>query len=776
MERLILAAQLASLGKLDSLRTLFASEREYFILGDPFSPHSAWSILLLLVPETTDPADYLPLVSDIRANGLEPDASIIPETGITNELVVNLPESQIQLRVSRLLSELRAQSSEFGWQTSNSHSFNGNNGIKNSNGHTEINGDGVDVNAKDDGSQLEQRFISDNVYTQWLKCRLRAIDRCCGQLDWFVPLLANAPEAVQDWYYGTANVVNQYRALYASSPDQFSLQSFEQTPPEENICHLLSSTSATRVARDFEKLVVPYISYLNAWEHSLNKWIAKQAESNLFEILVPLSEVNQSSVLETPLLAACYLHPGHGIKDFETIRNIYQGIFTSQRTSVSGDESKKLQDVEILTSPIDSYDFESLLLSPRTKPDQQSLRVLLQTVNSCEVLSSIGLPANIKYVVKMQTSSTVEEKKELALKYLDKAKRAKSWVNIKNDLKTLAASHLLDGVEDNWIESKLISEALKSNDFDFVGQNFSNHGMFVDIVLEHLYSFYDNNQMKNASHCLHLLQSTTSSKPSESKDVERASALILATREISKYEGITLSPHEIKSNAPLETIDHILSNNQISYRELQQLSKIADDLAYANQYDEVMVDSVSRQIRAMCVTYALVNDNFKVAYDYCVPEFTSYNDENKTSLIAWTSCYQVGKYVSPFWDFPPASVLDQQLNILSQTLRICPKENISSILLTWKKNNNLRQEITQDSKAHKTNHQGSSHTASSLNTDPSHSAYSSLSASRIAKAISSSAAEFTSPSNPADSSSGRRTQISNMLVSGLGWAIGANQQ
>lgn len=49
--------------------------------------------------------------------------------------------------------------------------------------------------------------------------------------------------------------------------------------------------------------------------------------------------------------------------------------------------------------------------------------------------------------------------------------------------------------------------------------------------------------------------------------------------------------------------------------------------------------------------------------------------------------FQIGKFVSPYWDPEniPIDILEKKMNTLSYCLETCPPDQLSSVLLFWKR-------------------------------------------------------------------------------------------
>jgi hypothetical protein len=736
MDRLVLAVQYASQGNLTRLRAIVSQDREYFLLGDPYSANSVWSILLVFLPETIDPAVYVGWIQDLRADNLQP--TDLELTVDDDEFTIEnaLSEQQVLNRSQMLLEYISREIQDLGWTRAN----------------------------------LDDRPLSDRSYSQWIRLRIKQIDACCGHLDLTFAFMENAPQEARDWLFGIANVVCQFRNLYQNY--QFTVEDFENAVPKENVFLLLQSSQPTNIQRDFDKLVVPYVTYKNDWD-AITPWIAQQTD---LEYLVPICSLNQS--LARPVLAACYLCLGSDNQTWANMVNIHRDLSMFARDSsdtpphtnahespseASHGESGGLAALDGIQRP--NFTFDALLGDPMTDLTKRSLTNFLHTVQACSILSAQKISVTIQSVTELRFGSDYEQQL-VVLSYIENAHpHLGTWDQIRQNIHTLK-SIVLGKVSDQFIDDRVLAGALASADFEFVKRHYSNHPDLHQLAVKQLRTFYDKatngnktrGSMKNAANCLALLD------PS-SPDSKKARCLIFATHDLSEYSltfvaGEPLKTRDITQHPPLQIVHRVLELNEKSYREIGTLTRIAEELAYGTDYDmqEFEIDSIATHVRAMCVEAALIDNNFKLAYDYCVPHLSTLNSSN----VAWTACFQVGKYVSPYWDSPPEEILRHQMRILGYALQICPKENMAGVLSTWKRNDALVAELYRDTAVNRT--------------PPPTQASHKISASRIAKAISSSAAEFRSHDSQHSNRPRTRDQISNLFVNGLGWALGANPQ
>lgn len=198
------------------------------------------------------------------------------------------------------------------------------------------------------------------------------------------------------------------------------------------------------------------------------------------------------------------------------------------------------------------------------------------------------------------------------------------------------------------------------------------------------------------------------------------------------------------------------STDEVLARVLEQ-----DSEAYVRYTDLLKVvargnKDYAPRIAEQCVESALANDDFSAACEYFERGFIS-----DSSPGAWLAYYQTGKYMSPQWDVPKSlRVLQKQTELMAKSLNLCPAGDLMAVLKAW---NSLESDLMEATKRaepqkkpkqqHKiTKHVPVSHDDEEQPTEV--------------------------PSEVAQDQSMRdqnpRDQLQNMLVSGLGWAIGAN--
>ncbi|KAG5418374.1 hypothetical protein I9W82_003902 [Candida metapsilosis] len=201
----------------------------------------------------------------------------------------------------------------------------------------------------------------------------------------------------------------------------------------------------------------------------------------------------------------------------------------------------------------------------------------------------------------------------------------------------------------------------------------------------------------------------------------------------------------------------ILEHNPKSYLAFEKLFRVLNDLLlYFNEGDKSDTNGVFNRLKSACIESALIDNNFQYAYKQSM-ELIDHFTKSPSIDEFWLTFYQVGKYVSPNWidedtEADKLETMIKQREILSQTLqKIDCDGHVKVILDQW---NRLNEQIEKN--------------------------YLDIDKVKFAGGI----------ENKSDSKGPELSQvelnmarlpdkagekISNLFVSGLGWAIGANK-
>lgn len=772
---------MASAGDINALRSIVASDPS--LLESPRSPRSAFSVMLYFLPEAIEFHDYADLLHKMITGDFD-------ESGNTPDVDIGkLSDELLDQRTSKIADYIASKTETYGWTASD-----------------------------------DTKFIDD-----WIKARIRLVDAATGLISDPMPLFSSTESPDSDllaWQFGIVQVISSYRSLYYTQSEWISLCDFEKLTPRLAVQLLLQFTSVETVVRDINTLVVPYLTY-------------KCAETNDYSALWEWMGQTTNVYDEDPpahLLLLVQLVEAGGISlptetaNFKFIRAVLAYIYaypSSHYTAKTylhfSEVQKDLGDFELDTeSPnyeipndiveTDLYSFNTLITSNLTSPTLYSLGLLDKFVSSGALLAT-HIP-NISLIEVAVTSLFGTEEDQIALARLYifnqedqwKTLDAAHWGRIRDNLRWLKTkSQVLAKVPDSWIDETLLVSTLSCGRFDFVRSHFVDvrrTAVPTNVLTKHLLdAFYENydlatncstsrGMLKNAAACLALLEEKHSKKHLPSA-LTRASRLLSATNELSTY-SLTLNPDtplhpvelRVQTKDPLSIIHRILELNPKAYKDLAKLQVIGADLVYGILGKDL--PNTDLKVRAMCIDGALVDSNFEQAYKYtdALREAPATQDEESRQLI-WTTCYQVGKFVSPYWDDTDVkfitSVLEKQLDLLGFTLATAPNENLSSILSAWQRIEAQLADIERTADAVPEPQQQHHHH---------HQDILKSTTSRFARAIQSSAAATFSSSDTSSVSSDRtghsstpseelhnsrkRDQISGLLVSGLGWAIGAN--
>lgn len=697
---LALAAYHAARGDLQALASTLQGDWDYF-LSNPRAAHSGASIALAFLPESLQDPWYQVFVHKLfhRSNKLTPDG--YEEPPVESPPSWPVPEHEEDARTNEICAHIEQRCLQLGWKVDS-----------NSN---------VDIIGTDD-------FLA-QAYADWLKARIVRVDAYTGVLQSF----DQPPAPLYPWIEGVVDVVAQYRQFYPStaSAPWFTLQEFVSNSPKDNIALLLNNSTLETVQRNVDVLAIPYLSYIGDIS-SLVDWV--------LEIRTPalLGSLTHIPNLRRAIITAIYANSS---SDHQTIK-----ILSSIASGIDPDEnSTEVFDGKDATTL--SFRPRDLLNSPITVPSDDNVKLLRELIHCARVLHP-QVNLSVQQCVKLRLFGTPELQQELVSKFLSNT--SSNYAHALRVFSDVRSKQMLSKVDTEYVYAALLEGALRASDFSFATDYFLNHSTpREDIVIKTFDHFFDSasngnktrGRMKDATACLDLLSS------SSSEPVERRRSLLFAVNELSNFSlnftaGVPVTPRDVRSYPdPVGLISRVLELNPSLYKSLDRLTDIATSLVHGTSSEDLYVDEdpVPVRIEALCVQSALVAGDFNTAFQYAMDLSTLQN-----SSVAWTACFQVGKYISPNWEtsHPPYSILQKQLDMLSRTLVICPQDSISTVLSAWK-----RSELLLD--------------------DASESPTPVVRASDVAFS-----------NNPLENASGaprKRDQISNLLVSSLGWAIGATK-
>lgn len=443
-------------------------------------------------------------------------------------------------------------------------------------------------------------------------------------------------------------------------------------------------------------------------------------------------------------------------------------------------------------------------LSPLFKPVKDRVLFLLHIVKTCKTLFLINKLTLGKYLEWKFTSQSYDTKeKEFAkiLLLLD----TKNWDVILDAALIYANCFILDKEDKkSQIDELTITHFLRCKLFDEVSHIYFEKGMsvssekFFGLVYAYLWTsikgasnLNDNiGKLLEAKKCIKLLQECikTSAVSEENKrELAKVQHLLDAFSKLKHFrivlvKGEPATPNSLilkycqisngerfdlmSENSPIGLIGLILEQNTKSYLAFEKLFKVLNDLLLFCEFQFSNHNFYFNKLKTLCIESALVDDNFKFAYEAST-ELLDHLITNSSMDIndTWLTFYQVGKYVSPSWfsdecqdKSQRVQVLIKQRDLISKTIKyIQPHPNAidnSRLMLGqfMKLNAEIESWYLNECENPSYNNRSSKDIISENTTN-------------LANEIIADATSTTAQASE---------KLSNLFVSGLGWAIGAN--
>lgn len=218
---------------------------------------------------------------------------------------------------------------------------------------------------------------------------------------------------------------------------------------------------------------------------------------------------------------------------------------------------------------------------------------------------------------------------------------------------------------------------------------------------------------------------------------------------------------DLESVSPMGLITSILEQNLKLYLAFERLFKILNDFLLFLNDDIIDSSYYFQRLMAACIEASLIDNNFNYAYKKSVELLEQYADDNLNHM--WMTFYQVGNYKSPDWSMGQSiesqrvEILTKQSEILAKYLKTIDRMDVSSdnsriIVSQWDKVNEALDEWYEQFEAQRER----TNTTSSR---------------QLQENITATAQEILN--DAANTTSQASDKLSNLLVSGLAWTIGA---
>ncbi|KAG5368267.1 hypothetical protein CJU90_0461 [Yarrowia sp. C11] len=294
-------------------------------------------------------------------------------------------------------------------------------------------------------------------------------------------------------------------------------------------------------------------------------------------------------------------------------------------------------------------------------------------------------------------------------------------------------------LSDTQVNEKVFEALLGASQFELARTTYISGGLlsseFVEkAILAQFHRFYDSatngNYTRGSMKSAKLVLGMADSKALAKNDFKVAQSLLEATNTLSNYSltlkaGTMTRPVDIRNHDPLLVMDRVLELNSDAYKNCSKLIRVTKQLLEGLDKSDSLSDTeIETRIYTQAVTAALIQDDFDAAQKLCAGHD-----------LPWTAYFQVGKYISPSRDMD--ELVAPKLETLSTALAKCPPEHLSAVLHAWRDVEEMMVNLPESRE-------------------------SVIQPSVVLADVSREAGR-------------KRDQLSNMLVSGLGWAIGANK-
>lgn len=638
----------------------------------------------------------------------------------------------------------------------------------------------------------------------------------------FFALLAGFPP-FEEWYSGIIGPFSYYWDNYGSisensviASDFLRLDTFSSRF-EALISPLAGSkySEKTSVQNWCTRVLLPLVYYHNKDLTQLLEWLYEERDlsvihkyqvwnSTIKAIVTFRSysgdqfEIADFSLIVEFFLAGCYYYAvleGESSTSVETLQ-----IYDLIRETLIVLETSFGEGLIINNFQIDlDQEYDSLKhfirspknsLRPLFTPNKDAIATLNEAASTCERLYATNKLTLCEFLrLKYSDSGFTSKEKEITTLL--------SGVNATNYSQLLKAARLFSSafIDSNpehaqTINKLIVSRFLLANLFDAVGEFYDQGELnlstdtFFELTSKKFWTSYNLatnlndkiGRLHEASQCFVLYEKYSRSE--SLSETHRGS--LIKTRHLLKAisnmknfkivvdKGKPFTPARLISkfgslsdeNTPLHLISTILEQNPKAYLAYEKLYKILNDLLIFFEDSETSQEYLPL-LKATCIEAALVDNNFDFAFKHCKELFEHYGSNGERINEIWLTFYQVGKYVSMEWfgDYDAAvnskkiEILLKQREILSLLLK-----KIKPTDLTLDNSRQIARQFTAINAEIGTWYE-------TLRDIP---APRPSRTNQVGAITSEIVSDATATTNQASE------KLSNLFVSGLGWAIGAN--
>ncbi|ANZ75948.1 BA75_02737T0 [Komagataella pastoris] len=574
----------------------------------------------------------------------------------------------------------------------------------------------------------------------------------------------------------------------------------------------MTENSAERVTHE---ILIPYITYINCWseyieylqtvfeltiqDSQLLSSNLSKLKTNDFEVLKVFqqNDCNCYNRLVSLVIAAGYLTPSVDLNLCLMFKEILSFIL-----NVSDDDTVSASPTDRTIELNDWKDkgLSEVIEFPTMVPTKNNIIKLRTLLECCEKLYASNL--SVFQLLNLQSTSDSQiqllELNKFLANEIQYCSSERDWISLLNTLNWF--------LNDTQIFSQVSKEEVNILFFKlFFSQSHNYHALFriivpqlvglqefnknpryASIILEHAWSLYG--AASNINHLQALLSHLHDPSivtdpdiiPKNTNSVSQTSqlqSLISAFESISQRFHLSFSRNFQPKNLlllnngedPIHVIVRILESEESSYKDPEYLVDIYENLiigfsdsSESGQLLKTQFGDLQILVQLKCIEFSLVRNNFNYAYQNGLELLDS-----RSSIIQqnWLVFFQISKYIDDDSSENSKSLIEKQLSILGKLLLHVPTEFNVPIVEQWSLLNKDLERIKRDLKLRNRKEIRESNAKANESLE-----------SRFTRALTSSATEVlknqTAQNLKVDLGQAQ-DKFSNMLVNGLGWAIGA---
>ncbi|PVF91999.1 hypothetical protein CPB86DRAFT_845306 [Serendipita vermifera] len=587
-------------------------------------------------------------------------------------------------------------------------------------------------------------LLTSEQLTTWYTTRVEAIDSQSGLMDNALALLQHgASQGVPRLDELGEDLLLLDRLIYEaptpSDPTQqidWTLHRWKAMQPAEILKAYLAFSTSESIASDIRRLVLPYLSVLEAQNERAKRVDPELSDRLLYQYILqaPLDlvvSIFESSRPDVPRpnriirndedvarVALAYLYGLTDIREWSLMSRIFECQPDWGEDRDDDDEAyATLSSLSAFVTPSASRPratSEELFVFLKPLPASalsRLLDVLDVHLEGGEILAKWRAAAPLQWLLLSAEDQTQQRARAVMMsrrseRNADLLENEGQWRALIDDMLKLtstggegikSAFALLSKEE---IAKIFFSGVLSSGEFG-IAKRIKGRGSVAqyltgpvveEICLNVSRELYDNapsgnihrEEMKMAYECLSVAAPTAR--------IQQEREFIEATSKISSFNvytrpGILITPLEIRlTKNRLDLIARVLSSTDDAYKHSNVIMELAEKLGFRNDV------AAQVKILSMLVEVALQYEDFVKADLTCQQmvesartlraqqptEATKSSAKEEALEVAWRSCYQLGKQT----EFPDTVA---KLRLLGFALELCPSTNTLDILSAWRR-------------------------------------------------------------------------------------------